>query len=70
MNIQKSLFPALLVCALLALQLFIARPVQAQPMSAGASFDGIDAYIEEQLKALNISGARRRGLSEKFPSAN
>ena len=58
MSIKKSLFPALLVCAVLALTLrLFARPASAQPVFDSGSYEEIDAYIEKQLDALNIPGA-------------
>jgi hypothetical protein len=55
MNIKKTLFPALLVCAALALirrviaKPAFAKPASAKPVSNRASYDAIDAYIEEQM---------------------
>ncbi len=59
MKTKKFLFPLLFICTVLALalQLFIARPVQALPMTAETSFEEVDAYLEQQLESLNIPGA-------------
>ena len=58
MNIKKFLPPLLLVGTVLALALqLFATPVLAKPASNGAAYEEIDAYIEEQLEALNIPGA-------------
>ena len=58
MSIKKFLYPSLLVCSVLALtlQLYV-RPVSAKPVFESGSYQEIDAYIEEQLTALNIPGA-------------
>ncbi len=57
MNIKKFLFPSLLVCTVLALthRLF-AKPASAKPASNSDSYDAIDAYIEQQMRRLNIPG--------------
>ncbi len=58
MSIRKFLFPSLLVGTLLALTLrVVARPAAAKPASNSVPYEEIDAYVEEQLKALNIPGA-------------
>jgi CubicO group peptidase (beta-lactamase class C family) len=58
MSVKKFLFPSLLVGTLLALILrAAARPAAAKPASNSVSYEEIDAYVEEQLKALNIPGA-------------
>lgn len=58
MNIKKILFRSLLVCTVLVLTLQLyAKPASAKPASNSASYEEIDAYVEEQLKALNIPGA-------------
>ncbi len=59
MNSKKIIFPVLLVCAgfILTLQRNDARPAQARPVSENISYKEIDAYIERQLKSLNIPGA-------------
>jgi CubicO group peptidase (beta-lactamase class C family) len=57
-SIKKLLFPSLLVGTLLALTLrLVAKPAAAKPAPNSASYEEIDAYVEEQLKALNIPGA-------------
>ena len=62
MNIKKHLFPALLVCTLLTLILRrFAMPASAKPDSRSApydaaSYDEVDAYVEEQMHRLNIPG--------------
>lgn len=62
MNVKKFIFPSLLVCTLLALtpRLF-ARPASAKPVSTSASYDAasydeVDAYVEQQMQRLNIPG--------------
>jgi CubicO group peptidase (beta-lactamase class C family) len=57
-NIKKYLFPSLLVCGVLALILRVfARPASAKPAAGSASYDAIDAYVEEQMHRLNMPGA-------------
>jgi len=57
MNIKKYLFPALLVGTGLALILQgLGRPALAKPAANSTGYDGIDAYIEEQMQRLNIPG--------------
>lgn len=55
MNVKKFIFPSLLVCTALALtpRLF-AQPASAKPVSSNASYDAIDAYVEQQMQRLNI----------------
>lgn len=62
MKIKRLFFPSLLVGAVLALtpRLF-AKPASANPVSNSAaydtaSYDEVDAYIEEQMQRLNIPG--------------
>ena len=57
MKIQKYLFPTILGCMMLALipQMFN-KPAQAKSTSSSTLYDGIDAYIEEQMQRLNIPG--------------
>ncbi|MDY6878549.1 MAG: serine hydrolase domain-containing protein [Chloroflexota bacterium] len=53
----KSLFPVLLVGTVLALTLRpLGKPASAKPASSSASYDEIDAYIEQQMRRLNIPG--------------
>ena len=57
MNIKKFLFPSLLVGTVLALILRVfAKPASAKPVTNSASFDAIDAYVEQQMHRLNIPG--------------
>jgi CubicO group peptidase (beta-lactamase class C family) len=57
MNIKKFLFPSLLVGTLLALILRVAaKPASAKPASNSTSYDAIDAYVEQQMRHLNIPG--------------
>jgi CubicO group peptidase (beta-lactamase class C family) len=62
MNIKKILFPSLLVCAVLALILrVLARPALAKPVSNSASYDEasyneVDAYVEDQMHRLHMPG--------------
>jgi CubicO group peptidase (beta-lactamase class C family) len=57
MKIKKFILPSLLVCTALALipRLF-AQPASAEPASGSASYDAIDAYVERQMRRLNIPG--------------
>jgi CubicO group peptidase (beta-lactamase class C family) len=61
-NIKKFLFPSLLVCAVLALILrVLARPALAKPVSNSASsyeasYNEVDAYVEDQMHRLHIPG--------------
>lgn len=57
MKLKKILLPSLLVCAALALSTrAAARPALAQPASNNANYDAIDAYIEQQMRCLNLPG--------------
>jgi CubicO group peptidase (beta-lactamase class C family) len=57
MNVKKFIFPSLLVCTLLALILrLFAKPASAKPVTNSASYDALDAYVEEQMHRLNIPG--------------
>lgn len=58
MKIKKFLLPALLVSTGLAL-IFqgFARTASAKPATNNVSYDGIDAYVEQQMRHLNIPGA-------------
>ncbi len=61
MKIRKLLFPPLLVCTMLALihWLFaraLAKPAPGKPATRSTSYDAIDAYIEGQMRRLNIPG--------------
>jgi len=57
MNTKRVLFPSLLVCAELALILRrFARRASAKPASDCASYDAIDANVEEQMRRLRIPG--------------
>ena len=57
MNMKKLLFPSLLVGTVLALTLRpLGKPASAKPASSSASYDEIDAYIEQQMRRLNIPG--------------
>ena len=61
MSIKKFLFPLLLACSALALiyRLFtraFAMRASAKPITNSASFDAIDAYVEQEMHRLNIPG--------------
>jgi CubicO group peptidase (beta-lactamase class C family) len=62
MNIKKYLFPALLAGTVLALILRVfAKPASAKPVSNSAShdtasYDEVDAYVEQQMHRLNMPG--------------
>ncbi len=57
MSINKLLFPSLLACTVLALTLrLFAKPASAKPASNSSSYDAIDAYVEGQMRRLNIPG--------------
>lgn len=53
MRIKKYLFPALLGCTMLAL---FTRSASAKPTSGNGSYDEIDAYLEQEIRRLNIPG--------------
>ena len=58
MNKKKSIFWLLLVGTMLVLTLqLFPKPALAKPASNSTPYEEIDAYIEEQLNALNIPGA-------------
>jgi CubicO group peptidase (beta-lactamase class C family) len=58
MNMKKLLFGSLCVGGVLAVtRLLFAKPASAKPASSGGSYDAIDAYIEQQMRRLNIPGA-------------
>jgi CubicO group peptidase (beta-lactamase class C family) len=58
LNIKKLIFPSLAVCAVLALAFrFLTRTTSAQRESDGDSYDEIDAYLERELRRLNVPGA-------------
>jgi len=55
---KKFFIQSLVIWAVLALTLQLcAQPVQAKRTFEGGSYEAIDAYLEEQLEALNIPGA-------------
>lgn len=57
MNIKKYLFPSLLICTALALILQgFPKTASAKSVSISESYDEIDAYIEQQMRRLNIPG--------------
>jgi CubicO group peptidase (beta-lactamase class C family) len=57
MKLKKLLFPSLAIYGVIALiyRLF-AKPTAEKPASDHASYDGIDAYIEGQMRRLKIPG--------------
>jgi len=62
MSIKKFIFPVLLVCSVLALirrliTRAFAEPTSAKPISKGTNYEAIDAYVEGQMRRLNIPGA-------------
>jgi CubicO group peptidase (beta-lactamase class C family) len=58
MNVKKFIFPSLFVCALLALApRLLTRTASAQPVPNSESYDEIDAYLEQEMRRLNIPGA-------------
>ena len=58
MNIKNFLFPSLLVCTALALMHRVfAKPASAKPITNDTSYDAVDAYVEQQMRRLNIPGA-------------
>jgi CubicO group peptidase (beta-lactamase class C family) len=58
LNVKKFIFPSLAVCAMLALALrFFTRTTSAQREPDGESYDEIDAYLEQQMRRLNVPGA-------------
>ncbi len=57
MNLRKFLFPSLLVCAVLALlRRAFTRSASEKPVTNSASYDAIDAYVEGEMRRLNIPG--------------
>jgi CubicO group peptidase (beta-lactamase class C family) len=57
MNVKKFIFPSLAVCTVLALTLrLFTRATSAQRVPDGESYDEIDAYLEQQMRRLNIPG--------------
>jgi len=57
-NVKKSLLPSMLVCAVLALTgRRLARPAAAQAASNSAPYDTLDAYVQQQMRRLNMPGA-------------
>jgi CubicO group peptidase (beta-lactamase class C family) len=58
MKIKRYLFPALLGCTMLALILRVStKPASAKPTSSNGSYDDLDAYLEQEMRRLNIPGA-------------
>lgn len=58
MKTKKILFPSVLVCTALALTLrLFAKPASAKLVSPNQAYAAIDAYIEQQMRRLNIPGA-------------
>jgi CubicO group peptidase (beta-lactamase class C family) len=57
LNIKKLLFPSLLIGAVLTLILRVfAKRTSAKPLADSASYGAIDAYIEGQMRRLNMPG--------------
>lgn len=61
MGMKKFLFSALLVCSMLAItdRLFtraFAKIAPTMPVTRGASYNAIGAYIKEQMRRLKIPG--------------
>jgi len=57
MNLKKLLFPSLLVGTVLAIILRIfAKRASAKPVTKSAPYDAIDAYVERQMRRLNMPG--------------
>ncbi|HEX9027794.1 MAG TPA: serine hydrolase domain-containing protein [Anaerolineales bacterium] len=57
MGIKKYLFPALLAGAgLMLIRRVVARPDPPKSFAKGASYEAIDAYVEEQMRRLNMPG--------------
>jgi CubicO group peptidase (beta-lactamase class C family) len=58
LNIKKLIFPSLAVCAVLALAFrSLTRTASARRESDGGLYDEIDAYLERELRRLNVPGA-------------
>ncbi len=57
MKVKRFVFPSLFVCIVsaLILQGFI-NPASTKLIPGSASYDGIDAYVEQQMQHLNIPG--------------
>lgn len=57
MNMKKLLLGSLVVSTVIAVtRKLFAKPTLAKPVSTMDSCDAIDAYIEQQLRRLNIPG--------------
>ncbi|MBN1120778.1 MAG: beta-lactamase family protein [Anaerolineae bacterium] len=57
-NIKKLIFPSLAVCAVLTLALrLVPRTASAQGEPESGSYDEFDAYLEQELRRLNVPGA-------------
>ncbi len=57
MSLRRLLFPALLFGAVLALiRRAFAGPARAKPVANSAAYDAIDAYVETQMRRLNMPG--------------
>jgi CubicO group peptidase (beta-lactamase class C family) len=57
MNLRRSLFPALLGCAGLALiRRAFARPASAKPATNSSPYEAIDTFIEGQMRRLKMPG--------------
>jgi CubicO group peptidase (beta-lactamase class C family) len=57
MNLKRLLFPSLLVGAVLAIILRVfAKRAPAKPVTNSAAYDAIDAYVEGQMRRLNMPG--------------
>lgn len=57
MQMKKYLIPALLAGAgLMLIRRAVATPAPPKPFAKGASYEAIDAYVEEQMRRLNMPG--------------
>lgn len=57
MNLKKLLFPSLLMSAVSAsIHRELAKPTSAKPINNGTAYAAIDAYVEEQMRRLNMPG--------------
>lgn len=58
MNIKKHLFSSLGIGAgLISILRLFTKPATAKPVTQSTPYDAIDAYIEQQMRRLNIPGA-------------
>lgn len=57
MHMKKFLLSSFAVCAGLAVAYRLSKPAAAKTASKSSSYDAIDAYVEQEMRRLNIPGA-------------